>query len=148
LRLSVRSSLQRQTRRETNRRNTGAWQVAPNYCGDSPTTVKSSHGNNTKWKYLVRKPKSNYLQLFIKDRWIAARTLFGQSMGEDARTPKQLAADYRLPLEAVLEAIAYCESNPPEIHEDWQREQSTIDAASTNDSIPRATPSLATTSPE
>jgi hypothetical protein len=82
----------------------------------------------TKWKYLVRKPKSNYQQLFIKDRWVAARTLFGQTVGEDARTPDQLAADYRLPLEAVLEAIAYCESNPAEICEDWQREQSLIDA--------------------
>ena len=47
-------------------------------------------------------------------------------MGEDARTPDQLAADYRLPLEAVLEAIAYCESNPPAIHEDWQREESVM----------------------
>jgi uncharacterized protein (DUF433 family) len=106
----------------------------------------------TKWKYLVHKPKSNYQQLFIKDRWVAARTLFGQTVGEDSRTPDQLAADYRLPLEAVLEAIAYCESNPPEIREDWQREQSAIDATGSNDSIPRSTPtpstSCTTTSPE
>lgn len=80
--------------------------------------------SKTKWIYLVRKPKSNYQQLFIKDRWIAARTLFGQSQGDDARTPNQLAVDYQLPLEAVLEAIAYCDSSPPEIREDWQREQS------------------------
>jgi len=102
----------------------------------------------TKWKYLVRKPKSNYQQLFIKDRWIAARTLFGQTVGEDARTPDQLAADYRLPLEAVFEAIAYCESNPPEIRDDWQREQALIDATGMSDSTPRSTTSLATTSPE
>jgi hypothetical protein len=75
------------------------------------------------WKYLVRKPRSNYQQLFVKDRWVAARTLYGQAVGEGARTAHQLAADYRLPLEAVLEAIAYCESNPQEIQEDWQREQ-------------------------
>src|SRR6266850_3696033 len=84
----------------------------------------------TNWKYLVRKPKSNYQQLFIKDRWIAARTLFGQTVGEDSRTPDQLAADYRLPLEAVLEAIAYCESNPPEIREDLRREQELLKATS------------------
>src|SRR4051812_32968242 len=105
-----------------------------------------------KWKYLVRKPKSNYQQLFIKDRWVAARTLFGQAVGEDSRTPGQLAADYQLPLEAVLEAIAYCESNPPEIREDWEREQSAINAAGTNASLPQATAppltSLSTTSPE
>jgi uncharacterized protein (DUF433 family) len=106
----------------------------------------------TKWKYLVRKPKSNYQQLFIKDRWVSARTLFGQTVGEDSRTPDQLAADYRLPLEAVLEAITYCESDPPEIREDWQREQSAIDATRTNESVPQSmapplTP-LATTRPE
>jgi hypothetical protein len=81
---------------------------------------------STIWKYLVPKPRSTYKQLFVKDRWIAARTLYGQTLGEDARTPQQLASDYALPVEVVLEAIAYCESNPPEIHEDWQREESTL----------------------
>ena len=33
-------------------------------------------------------------------------------------TPEEIAADYNLPLEAVQEAIAYCESNPPELAED------------------------------
>jgi uncharacterized protein (DUF433 family) len=88
----------------------------------------------TTWRFLVRKPKSSYRQLFIKDRWIAARTLYGEIMGEDARTPEQVAADFGLPLEAVQEAIAYCESNPPEIREDWEREEARIQAASTNPS--------------
>jgi hypothetical protein len=87
----------------------------------------------TKWKYLVRKPGSNYKQLFIKDRWIAARTIFGQTLGEDARTPVQLAVDFDLSLDAVLEAIAYCESNPPEIQEDWQREQDLAHATGMDD---------------
>ena len=65
------------------------------------------------YKYLVRKTKSAYKQLFIKDRWVAARTFYGQSVGEDARTPEELAGDYDLPLEAALEAIAYCQSTPP-----------------------------------
>jgi hypothetical protein len=78
---------------------------------------------STTWKHLVRKPKSSYQQLFVKDRWVAARTLYGQTVGEDARTPEAIAADYALPLEVVLEAIAYCESCPPEILDDWQREQ-------------------------
>jgi hypothetical protein len=82
---------------------------------------------STTWKYLVRKPKSSYKQLFVKDRWVAARTLYGQTVGEDARTPDAVAADYDLPLEVVLEAIAYCESCPPEIQEDWEREQAASD---------------------
>jgi hypothetical protein len=78
------------------------------------------------WTYLTRKPKSAYRQLFIKDRWIAARTLYGQTVGEDARTPQAVAVDYDLPLEVVLEAIAYCESDPSEIREDWEREEASI----------------------
>jgi hypothetical protein len=78
------------------------------------------------WKHLARKPKSAYKQLFVKDRWIAARTLYGQTLGEEARTPEELAGDYALPLEVVLEAIAYCESKPPEIREDWEREQAAM----------------------
>lgn len=77
----------------------------------------------TTWKHLTRKPKSSYKQLFVKDRWVAARTLYGQTLGEDARTPEEVARDYQLPLEVVLEAIAYCESDPPEIREDWEREE-------------------------
>ena len=87
----------------------------------------------TVWKYLVRKPKSNYKQLFIKDRWIAARTLYGETMGEDARTAAQVAVDFGLPLEAVHEAIAYCESDPPEIRADWEREEALIRATGMDD---------------
>lgn len=67
----------------------------------------------TKYKHLVRKPNSLYRQLFIRDRWIAARTLYGLSVGDDALTPREIAGNYDLPLEAVEEVIAYCESDPP-----------------------------------
>jgi hypothetical protein len=90
--------------------------------------------SSREWKYLVRKPKSVYKQLFVKDRWIAARTLYGQTMGEDARSAAQVAADYGLPVDVVLEAIAYCESGPPEIRDDWEREEASIQAASKDDS--------------
>jgi uncharacterized protein (DUF433 family) len=86
------------------------------------------------YKYLTRKPKSVYKQLFIKDRWIAARTLYGMYVSEEApMTPEEIAADYNLPLEAVLEAIAYCESNPPEIQQDWAREEAVMEATGMND---------------
>src|ERR1035438_9686201 len=86
------------------------------------------------WNYLTRKPKSAYKQLFVKDRWVAARTLYGQTLGEEARTPEQVAADYALPLDVVFEAIAYCESNPSELREDWEREQALIQLAGMDDS--------------
>ncbi len=86
------------------------------------------------YKYLTRKPGSAYKQLFIKDRWIRARTLYGKYVSEEApMTPEEIAADYNLPLEAVQEAIAYCESNPPEIAQDFAREEAWMEATGRND---------------
>ena len=48
-------------------------------------------------------------------------------------TPEEIAANYRLPVEAVKEAIAYCQSNPPELQEDYAREQALIEACGMND---------------
>src|SRR5207302_7607063 len=78
----------------------------------SPYTGSMSTNSNP-YKYLARKPKSVYKQLFIKDRWISARTLYGKHVREEApMTLEEIATDYDLPLEAVREAIAYGESNP------------------------------------
>ena len=83
----------------------------------------------TTWKYLERDPKSRLKQLSIRGRRIRARTLYGMYMSaEEPRTPEQIAADYDLPLEAVQEAIAYCRSDPPEIKEDFEREQRLMEA--------------------
>ncbi|MGH7222995.1 MAG: hypothetical protein ACRELF_07195 [Gemmataceae bacterium] len=90
---------------------------------------------NASWKYLSRKPKSLYKQLFIHDkgRWVSARTIYGQAVGDGLRSPEQLAEDYNLPLEAVREAIAYCESAPPEIAQDWAAEESLLEADGMNE---------------
>jgi uncharacterized protein (DUF433 family) len=90
--------------------------------------------NSNQYKYLTRKPKSVYKQLFIKDRWISARTLYGMYVNEEMpMTPDEIAADYNLPLEAVLEAIAYCESNPPELAQDYAREEAVKEATGMNE---------------
>ena len=81
------------------------------------------------YKYLERDPKSSYKQLSIKGRRIRARTIYGAFMSEEApMTPEEIALDRDLPLEAVLEAIAYCETNPPEIEEDFRREEALMKA--------------------
>jgi uncharacterized protein (DUF433 family) len=86
------------------------------------------------WKYLESNPKSKYKQLFIKGTRIRARVLFGlYASDEEPRTPEQIATDYALPVEAVREAIAYCQSNPPEIEEDFRREEALMDATGMND---------------
>jgi uncharacterized protein (DUF433 family) len=88
----------------------------------------------TNWKYLEPRPGSFYRQLFIKGRRIRARTLYGLYMSEDDPwTPEFIAGQYDLPLEAVQEAIAYCQSNPPEIEQDFRREEALMEATGMND---------------
>ena len=58
-----------------------------------------------------------------------ARILYGMYVNdEDPRTPEEIAAAFGLPVQAVHEAIAYCESDPPEIREDWEREEANVRA--------------------
>jgi uncharacterized protein (DUF433 family) len=88
----------------------------------------------TTWKHLAPNPKSAYKQLFIKGRRIRARDLYGMYMSaEQPMTPAEIAADYGLPLEAVEEAIAYCQADPPEIREDFTREERIMAATGMND---------------
>jgi uncharacterized protein (DUF433 family) len=99
--------------------------------------------NSHAWKHLDRKPGSSYKQLFVKGRNIAARTLYGRYMSEDEpMTPQEIAADYELPLEAVLEAIAYCKSDPPEIAADWAAEEALAQATGMNDPAYSGKPKL------
>src|SRR5690348_14644859 len=86
-----------------------------------------STSNGRQWKWLYHYPKSSYKQLSIRGTKIHARTIYGQAVGEGARTPEELAEDYGVPLEAVREAIEYCESDPPEIREDFEEEQRSIE---------------------
>jgi uncharacterized protein (DUF433 family) len=75
------------------------------------------------WKYLERRPGSSYEQLCIKGKRIWAWTLYCEFMSaKEPRTPSQLAADFEIPLEAVEEAIAYCQSDPPELREDHRKD--------------------------
>jgi uncharacterized protein (DUF433 family) len=86
------------------------------------------------WVYLATNPKSSYKQLFIKGTRIRAEAIYGMTVdGSEPMTPEEVAADMNLPLEAVREAIAYCESNPPEITEDHRREERVMEATGMND---------------
>jgi uncharacterized protein (DUF433 family) len=88
----------------------------------------------TNWKYLEPRPGSFYRQLWIKGRRIRAEILYGDYMrAEEPWSPEEIAEQYDLPLEAVKEAIAYCESNPPEIEGDHRREDALAEATGMND---------------
>ena len=88
------------------------------------------------YKYLERRPCSLYKQLFVKGMRIRAEILYSLTIPseEDGEvyTPEEVAASYGLPLEVVQEAIAYCESNPPEILADHAREERIAEATGEN----------------
>jgi uncharacterized protein (DUF433 family) len=86
------------------------------------------------WKYLERRPGSSYQQLCIKGKRIWAWTLYCEFMNDrEPRTPQQLAEDWGVPLEAVHEAIAYCQSDPPELREDHHKDDILAEAIGMND---------------
>jgi uncharacterized protein (DUF433 family) len=89
---------------------------------------------STQWQFLERDPLSSLKQLSIKGRRIRARTLYGRYMSEEEpRTLEQIAEDYDVPIEAVREAIAYCQTDPPEIRHDFACQEALIEASGMND---------------
>jgi len=80
------------------------------------------------YKYLKPKPGSNYQQLFVNGR-IRAEVLYRETIGHEPLTPEQVAAEYQLPVEAVLEAIDYCVRNQQVLDADRAREAGRIKAA-------------------
>jgi hypothetical protein len=95
------------------------------------------------YKYLRRKPGSSYKQLWIcdKGRYIFATTAYADYVNEESpMSVEQIAEDHDLPIDAVREAIAYCESDPPEIRDDWKREEALAEALGMNDPNYRGTP--------
>jgi hypothetical protein len=80
-------------------------------------------GESHEYEYLLPDYWSSYKGLFLKDkRKIRAEWIYGETVGEDARTPEQVAADFELPLQAVLEAIHYCEHNEEFLRQERERE--------------------------
>jgi uncharacterized protein (DUF433 family) len=83
--------------------------------------------------HLEPRPGSFYRQLFLKGRRVRAEVVYHVHRNPDApMSPEEIAADYGWPLEAVREAIAYCESNPPELAGDRAREEALMEATGMN----------------
>ena len=61
-------------------------------------------------QYLVRRPHPWRQQLYVKGRNLTTRQLVG-AMKANQLDEEVTAADYRLPIEAVREALAYVEQN-------------------------------------
>jgi uncharacterized protein (DUF433 family) len=88
---------------------------------------------NASYQYLAPNPKSSYRQLFVKGTRIRARVLYGWFACEEPLTAEEIAREFNIPVAAVQEAIAYCESNPPELLDDYAREEALTEAAGMNE---------------
>jgi len=79
--------------------------------------------DSNSYQYLEMRPGYSVRQPFVKGRGIWAEVLYRETIGEDARTPEQLAHDFEVPLGAVLEAIDYCLKNADHLREEHERER-------------------------
>lgn len=68
---------------------------------------------------------SNYRQLFVNGR-IRAEVLYRETVGQESLTPAEVAREYEVPVEAVLEAIDYCQKNESLLQEERSREEAWI----------------------
>jgi hypothetical protein len=67
-------------------------------------------------------------------------TLYSEFMNpKQPRSLSELAEDWGVPLEAVQEAISYCQSDPPELREDLRKDELLADAIGMNDPAVRHT---------
>jgi uncharacterized protein (DUF433 family) len=81
-----------------------------------------SVSSQKKYKYLEARPGSSYKQLWLKGRRIRTGVVWEDVHGPDHYRPEEVAENFHLPLEAVLEALDYVENNMPIIQQDWDEE--------------------------
>jgi hypothetical protein len=84
-----------------------------------------------RYKYLQAKCGSRYKQLAVCGR-IRAEILYRETLGPESLTPEQVAKEYNIPTDAVLEAIHYCEHNRELLDAERAREQAAIEARGLN----------------
>ena len=81
-------------------------------------------GANEEYKYLRPKRGSRYRQLFFGR--IRAEILCRETVGREPLTPQEVATEYNVPVEAVLEAIDYCVKNKDLLDAERAREEAEI----------------------
>jgi hypothetical protein len=82
---------------------------------------------SARYQHLQPKRGSRYQQLAVNGR-IRAEIIYRETLGPERMSPEQVAREYNLPVEAVLEAIHYCEHNRELLDAERTREQATIEA--------------------
>jgi len=79
---------------------------------------------NGEYKLLKPKRGSRYRQLFFGR--IRAEVLYRETVGREPLTPDEVAREYNVPVDAVLEAIDYCVKNKDLLDTERAREDEEI----------------------
>jgi uncharacterized protein (DUF433 family) len=87
----------------------------------NPTTA-------TQYEHLEPRPGSNYRQLWLKGRRIRAAVVHETIHGPDPMTPEEFAGEFRVPIEAVREALDYVAHNMPLIQAEREEEAASLRA--------------------
>jgi hypothetical protein len=74
-------------------------------------------------QHLESRPRSNYRQLWVKGRHMRAEVLYRCTVGKEPRKPEEVARDYDLPVEVVMEAVDYSMRNRTLLDEERHREE-------------------------
>jgi uncharacterized protein (DUF433 family) len=80
-----------------------------------------AQGDDT-WHFLSPYPQSWRKQLYIKGRKLPASTVWGDMIVNEM-TSEESAEDWDLPLEAVQEAIQYCETHTELLDSEAEKEK-------------------------
>lgn len=79
--------------------------------------------DTTTYAHLGPRQGSSYRQFFLKGRKIRAETLYRATVGPEPMTAEEVAADYDVPVDAVREAIHYCETHAALLDEERARDR-------------------------
>ena len=83
--------------------------------------------NANEYKHLgPRLGGSRYRQLFVKGTRIRAEIICHDVIGPDQMTPEEVARNWNLPLEVVLECIDYCEKNADLLRQEWEEDEADL----------------------
>ena len=104
-----------------------SWPVVTLSVEDLPSLRGHAMGESGDYRHLRPKPGSNYKQLFVGR--IRAEVLYRETVGPEPLSPEEVAKEYNVPVDAVLEAIDYCTKNEvllaAERAQEWERIRAT-----------------------
>jgi uncharacterized protein (DUF433 family) len=90
--------------------------------------MSASDTNQTTYQHLEYRPGSNYREMWLKGRRIRASVVHDWIHNPEPMTPEEFARDFRVPIEAVHEALDYVARNRDFIAQERDREAANIRA--------------------